>query len=32
VIWLLLTMDKRPKQFEESAMIVGLSAKAFKPE
>jgi SAM-dependent methyltransferase len=30
VIWLLLKMDKRPREFEESTMIVGLSAKAFK--
>jgi SAM-dependent methyltransferase len=31
VIWLLLKLDKRP-EFEESAMIVGLSASAFKPK
>ena len=30
VIWLLLKMDKRPPEFEESTMIVGLSAQAFK--
>ena len=30
VIWLLLKIDERPIEFEESAMIVGLSAKAFK--
>jgi SAM-dependent methyltransferase len=30
VIWLLLKMDKRPQEFEESAMIVGLSVQAFK--
>jgi len=32
VIWLLLKMDRRPDRFEESTMIVGLSAKVFKPE
>jgi hypothetical protein len=26
VIWLLLKMDRRPEHFEESTMIVGLSA------
>src|SRR5262249_27503555 len=31
VIWLLLKIDTRPKQFEESTMIVGLSARAYKP-
>jgi SAM-dependent methyltransferase len=31
VIWLLLKLDKRPDQFEESTMLVGLSASAFKP-
>jgi SAM-dependent methyltransferase len=30
VIWLLLRIDEPPREFEESAMIVGLSAKAFK--
>jgi SAM-dependent methyltransferase len=30
VIWLLLKMDERPPEFEESTMIVGLSAQAFK--
>ena len=30
VIWLLLKMDKRPQEFEESTMIVGLSARACK--
>jgi len=30
VIWLLLKIDKRPPEFEESTMIVGLSAQAFK--
>jgi len=30
VIWLLLKMDTCPQEFEESTMIVGLSAKAFK--
>lgn len=30
VIWLLLKMDERPREFGESKMIVGLSAKAFK--
>ena len=30
VIWLLLKIDKRPHEFEESTMIVGLSARAFK--
>jgi SAM-dependent methyltransferase len=30
VIWLLLKIDEPPREFEESAMIVGLSAKAFK--
>ena len=30
VIWLLLKMDKRPREFGESTMIVGLSAKTFK--
>jgi len=32
VIWLLLKMDKPPERFEESTMIVGLSASAHKPE
>jgi SAM-dependent methyltransferase len=32
LIWVLLRMDKRPEEFGESTMIVGLSAKAFKPE
>lgn len=32
LIWLLLKIDKHPEMFEESTMIVGLSAKAFKPE
>jgi len=32
VIWLLLNEDERPARFEESTMIVGLSAKAFKSE
>jgi len=32
LIWLLLTLDKRLDQFEESTMIVGLSASAFKPK
>jgi SAM-dependent methyltransferase len=30
VIWLLLKIDERPLEFEESAMIVGLSAKVFR--
>ena len=30
IIWLLLKMDTCPQEFEESTMIVGLSAKAFK--
>jgi len=30
LIWLLLKIDKVPEQFDESAMLVGLSAKAFK--
>jgi len=30
VIWLLLRIDEPPREFEESAMIVGLSAKAFR--
>jgi SAM-dependent methyltransferase len=30
VIWLLLKIDWRPQEFEESTMIVGLSARAFK--
>lgn len=30
VIWLLLKLDKRPHEFEESTMIVGLSARACK--
>ena len=30
LIWLLLKIDERPREFDESAMIVGLSAKAFK--
>ena len=30
IIWLLLRIDERPQEFEESAMIVGLSVKAFK--
>jgi hypothetical protein len=29
VIWLLLKMDKRPREFGESTMVVGLSAKTF---
>lgn len=32
VIWLLLKIDRRPERFEESTMIVGLSASAFKPK
>jgi SAM-dependent methyltransferase len=31
VIWLLLKMDRRPEQFEESTMFVGLSASVYKP-
>jgi hypothetical protein len=30
LIWLLLKIDQRPLEFEESTMIVGLSVKAFK--
>lgn len=30
VVWFLLTIDEPPSEFEESAMIVGLSAKAAK--
>lgn len=30
VIWLLLKMDRRPEQFEESTMIVGLCASVHK--
>ena len=30
LIWLLLKIDKRPHEFEESTMIVGLRARAFK--
>lgn len=30
VIWLLLKFDQRPAQFEESTLIVGLAASAFK--
>jgi SAM-dependent methyltransferase len=30
IIWLLLKIDQRPREFEESTMIVGLSARAFK--
>lgn len=30
VIWLLLRMDRRPEKFEESTMIVGLAASAYK--
>jgi hypothetical protein len=30
MIWLLLKIDKRPPEFEESTMMVGLSAQAFK--
>jgi SAM-dependent methyltransferase len=32
VIWLLLKMDRRPEHFEESTMIVGLSASVHKPK
>jgi SAM-dependent methyltransferase len=32
LIWLLLKIDTRPDAFEESTMIVGLSARAVKPE
>ena len=31
VIWLLLKLDRPPDEFEESAMLVGLSAAATKP-
>jgi SAM-dependent methyltransferase len=31
VVWLLLKMDRPPTAFEESAMLVGLSASATKP-
>jgi hypothetical protein len=30
VIWVLLKLDKRPEEFDESTMLVGLSAAATK--
>jgi SAM-dependent methyltransferase len=31
IVWLLLKLDRRPTEFEESTMLVGLSAAATKP-
>jgi hypothetical protein len=31
VVWLLFRMDRRPSSFDESTLVVGLSAAAVKP-